>query len=76
MNKKRMMTVSCGVANHCIYAHDLADKNNAYPVTQPAICAVRDYMVDDIKKGENSVGYMWNRADGSKVKLICIVEGK
>lgn len=67
--------VSCGIANHAIY---VADRDNplAVPihVTQSAITAVRDYMVDDIKKGESSVGYQWKRDDGKTVKLVCLVE--
>ena len=67
--------VTCGIFNHTIY---IADRKNALalpiPVTKSAITAVRDYMVDDIKKGETSVGYSWKRDDGKTVKLVCMVE--
>lgn len=67
--------VVCGIANHAIY---IANKDKALampiPCTQSAITAVRDYMVDDINKGETSVGYSWKREDGKTVKLVCIVE--
>ena len=69
------LSVTCGIANHAIYIH-----NPSNIMAQPIVCtnacitAVRDYMVDDIKKGEASVGYSWKRDDGKTVKLICIVE--
>lgn len=75
MHNKERLTVTCGMANHCIYIHDMYNpKSGTHEATVPAINAVRDYMVDDIKEGENSVGYKWTRNDGSVVKLICIVE--
>lgn len=69
-----MICLTCGIANHAIYAHDpllIADPIN---VTTNAIEAVRDYMRDDIPKGESSVGYAWKTTDGKKVKLVCFVE--
>lgn len=65
----------CGIANHAIYVanQDFVDCEPV-PVTQSAITAVRDYMVDDIPKGKTSTGYSWKRGDGKTVKLICIIE--
>ena len=77
LSYKPDLHVVCGVSNHAIY---IADKANALvsPVkaTASAIEAVRDYMIGDIDKGKNSVGYSWNRADGKTVKLVCIIEEK
>ncbi len=68
-------TVVCGIANHNIYVMNMNDLNQGTQcVTNAAITAVRDYMVDDIKQGEHAVGYSWNRGDGKVVKLICSIE--
>lgn len=69
-----MITITCGIGIHAIYAHDPLLIYDPVNVTDSAICAVRDYMVDEIKKGENSVGYRFPRCDGKVVKLVCIVE--
>ena len=65
----------CGVLTHRIFVHDENNKNGInQDITTSAINAVKDYMVDDISKGENSVGYKWRRSDGKVVSLVCIVE--
>ena len=68
--------VVCGVANHEIY---IANRSNALampvPCTKSAVLAVRDYMVDSIKKDEHGTCFQWKRGDGKTVKLMCVIEG-
>ena len=75
MNEK--FAVRCGVLKHRIFTTDENDPSNkTFDVTDTAVYAVRDYMVDDIPKGRDRIGYFWTREDGKRVSLICIVEGK
>ena len=69
-----MITLTCGIAKHTIYAHDPLLITDPQPVTKVAIEAVRDYMVEDIPKGKDSVGYAWKRGDGKTVQLICLIK--
>ena len=69
-----------------IYAGTLMPKKDGKPqlwrnksdVTEEAICAVRDHMLDEHineKEGKTFGGYEWKRKDGKKVSLIVRVEG-
>ena len=75
MSDEPFLSVSCGLLQHAIYAQYDDKHGNVLSrvVTDNAIKAVRDYMVDDMKDS-SSVGYSWKRADGKTVKLVCIVE--
>lgn len=68
-----------------IYAGTLMPKKDGKPqmwrnksdVTEEALHAVRDYMLDECineKEGKMSGGYEWKRKDGKKVSLIVRVE--
>lgn len=68
-----------------IYAGTLMPKKDGKPqcwknksdVTEEALCAVRDYLIDeciDEKEGKTSGGYEWKRKDGKTVSLIVKVE--
>ena len=66
--------VGCGLFG--IYAGTLEPKNptmwrNKSEVTDEAIDAVRDYMLDTvIKDGKTEGGYEWTKKDGKIVQLI------
>lgn len=50
---------------------------NKSDVTDEAICAVRDHMMDSClneKDGKTEGGYEWKRKDGKKVVLLVKVE--
>lgn len=50
---------------------------NKSDVTDEAICAVRDHMLDECVKeedGKMSGGYEWARKDGKKVSLVVSVK--
>lgn len=64
-----------------IYAGTLMPKKDGKPqiwrnksdVTDEAICAVRDHMMDSClkeKEGKTEGGYEWTRKDGKKVLLL------
>ena len=64
-----------------IYAGTLMPQRDGRPqiwknkseVTDEAICAVRDYMMDSClkeKEGKTEGGYEWTRKDGKKVLLL------
>lgn len=71
-----------------IYAGTLTPKKDGKPqmwrnksdVTEEALCAVRDYMVDECtneEEGKMSGGYEWKRKDGKKVALtICVKDSE
>lgn len=67
----------CGIARHEIYVAN--DKPVGHPdydydvVTNQAVLAVRDYLVDSIKD-ERGVAMQWKRKDGKIVKLTCTVK--
>lgn len=72
--------VSAGVFGE-IYAGTLMPKKEGKPqmwrnkscVTDEAICAVRDHMMDTClkeKDGKTEGGYEWKRKDGKKVLLL------
>ena len=78
MSNKPVFSVAHSSNKHVIFIYN---KTNALDTlasvcTNACIEAVRDYMLDDINKGEEAVGYQWTRADGKIVKLICAVEDK
>ena len=69
-----------------IYAGTLMPKKDGKPqvwrnksdVTEEALRAVRDYMLDECineKEGKLSGGYEWKRKDGKKVSLVVRIEG-
>ena len=70
-----------------IYAGTLMPQKDGKPqarreksdVTDEAICAVRDYMVNECLNGKDGKirgGYEWTRVDGKKVLLMVeVVEG-
>lgn len=74
--------VGCGAFG--IYAGTLNSKNkslwqNKSEVTDEAINAVRDYMVQDCLDGldgKHSGGYKWKLKDGRTVKLTVTIEGE
>lgn len=78
--------VSAGVFGR-IYAGTLMPKKDGKPqmwrcksdVTDEAINAVRDHMIDDClneKEGKTQGGYEWTRKDGKKVLLLVkVVDG-
>ena len=78
------IVVACGLMNHSIYAqtvhNNVVDNSSTCDVTDMAIKAVRDYMVDSMLNKSyakaNTFGYQWNRSDGKVVKLICSIEDK
>lgn len=72
--------VSAGIFGG-IYAGTLMPKKDGKPqmwrnksdVTDEAICAVRDHMMEDClkeKDGKTEGGYEWKRKDGKKVLLL------
>lgn len=72
--------VSAGLFGE-IYAGTLMPKKDGKPqtwknkscVTDEAICAVRDHMMDSClkeKEGKTEGGYEWTRKDGKKVLLL------
>lgn len=72
--------VSAGVFGR-VYAGTLMPKKDGKPqtwrsksdVTEEAIAAVRDHMIDDClneKEGKLQGGYEWKRKDGKKVVLL------
>lgn len=78
--------VSAGIFGG-IYAGTLMPKKDGKPqtwrnksdVTDEAISAVRDYMMDNClkeKEGKTEGGYEWKRKDGKKVLLLVkVVDG-
>lgn len=67
--------VGCGIAG--IYAgtvkkNGIEWQNKSF-VTDEAIDAVRDYLMNQIKEGEKCAGYEWKTKDGRKVKLMLSV---
>lgn len=65
--------VANGIAG--IYAGTLNSRDktmwkNKSLVTDEAICAVRDYMRDELKEGEKEIGFEWTLKRGGKVQLI------
>lgn len=76
--------VGCGAFG--IYAGTLNSKNktlwqNKTECTDEAICAVRDYMVDDCLGGLDCAkaktgGYQWTLKDGRIVELRVTVKGE
>lgn len=74
--------VGCGAFG--IYAGTLNSKNkslwqNKSEVTDEAVEAVRDYMVQELLGGydnESTSGYEWILKDGRKVKLMVTIKGK
>lgn len=68
--------VACGILEHDIFAKLIVNGKpdvSVCKVTNMAIKAVRDYMVDGMN-GNKSIGYSWKRSDGKTVKLVCTVE--
>ena len=65
--------VGCGLFG--IYAGLLSTKDKSMwakksEVTEEAIAAVRDYMVSEFIKGNQTTGgYSWTRKDGTKIEL-------
>lgn len=39
-------------------------------VTDEAVCAVRDYLFNQIENGENTFGYEWTMKDGKTIRLV------
>ena len=77
MSKAPRLSISCGIFLHRIQlSYDDGNGNVlTRDATDSALCAVRDYLVDDMTINKmDSIGYSWTRADGKIVKLICIME--
>ena len=70
--------VGCGMFG--IYAGTVKTNGkewrNKTEVTDEAICAVRDFLMNEFIKGDKTEGgYEWKTKDGRTVKLLLKVEG-
>lgn len=77
MKKSPEYHVGCGLFG--IYAGTLMPNGcvwrNKSDVTDEALASVRDYMVSEFIKGDQTQGgYEWDRKDGKVVKLMISVE--
>ena len=68
-----MIVLTHEPVSHTIACYDAMALSKPSNVTKTAIEAVRDYMIDDIPKGENAVRYQWKRGDGKTVQLVCAI---
>ena len=68
-----MIVLTHEPVSHTIACYDAMALSKPSNVTKTAVEAVRDYMLADIKQGENAVRYTWKRHDGKTINLVCAV---